>query len=308
MINFSGISLSETIQKGTTYLNLGLILVLILCGIFVAGDYKHFNFSIGQTDLDAVLSHSFAVSLIYVSYAYSGWNAVTYIAGEVKNPTKTVPRSLVWSVILVSTLYVLLNFVFLLRVPMDDLAGQNEVGAIAANAIFGPIGSKIIAALICLGLLASVMAMTIAGPRVTDKIGQDMPALKFLAQKNSGGAPIIAITLQVAISLALALTASFDVVIRYVGFTLAMFTTLTVTGLLVVRWIKKTPLEKGLYRLPLFPIPAIIFIALEIWMLTYTLIDHPIESISGMVTVLVGFVVFLIFNKNNNTVQNQNII
>lgn len=297
VINFTGISLSEAIQKAATYLNLSLIIVLIFCGIFIAGETAHFSFTIGKSDWDAVMSNSFAVSLIYVSYAYSGWNAVTYIAGEVDKPATTVPKSLIWSVILVSTLYVLLNFVFLLRVPMDSLAGQNEVGEIAANAIFGSVGSKIIAGLICLGLMASVLGMTIAGPRVTDKIGQDMPALKFLSKRNSSGAPIVAILLQVGISLTLIMTATFDVVIRYVGFTLAMFTTLTVAGILVVRWYKKEPLEKGLYRLPLFPIPAIIFIALELWMLTYTMKDHPIESLSGLGTVLIGLIVFFIFNK-----------
>ena len=297
LINFAGVSISETIQKATTYLNLLLIIVLIICGITIVGNYSHFSLTFGKADWSAIGSHSFAVSLIYVSYAFSGWNAVTYVAGEVKDPSRTVPRSLIWSVLLVSTLYVMLNFVFLLRVPMENLAGQNEVGAIAAQAIFGPIGSKVIAALICLGLMASVLGMTIAGPRVTDKIGQDMPALKFLSIRNKGGAPIIAILLQVAISITLALTDKFDVVLRYVGFSLALFTTLTVAGILVVRWVKKEPLEAGLYRIPLFPIPAIIFILLEIWMLSFTMIDHPIESLAGLGTVLIGLVVFFIFNK-----------
>ncbi len=300
LINFAGITLSETIQKAATYLNLALIFVLIICGLFLAGNISHFSFTVNKSDWDAVLSHSFAVSLIYVSYAFSGWNAVTYIAGEVKNPSKNVPYSLIWSVILVSTLYVLLNFVFLFRVPIAELENQNEVGAIAAKIIFGDLGSKFIAALICLGLMASVLGMTIAGPRVTDKIGQDIPALNFLSKKSRTGAPVIAILLQVTISLSLALTAAFDVVIRYVGFTLALFTTLTVAGLLVVRWIKKEPIETGLYKTPLFPVPALIFIALELWMLTYTMIDHPVESLAGLGTLLSGLIVFFAFSKNNS--------
>jgi len=303
-VNMAGISLSETIQKGATYLNLILILALIICGFAIAGNIEHFSFTVSKADWDAVLSHSFAVSLIYVSYAYSGWNAVTYVAGEVKNPTKTVPQSLIWSVVLVASLYVLLNFVFLFRVPIDQLEGQNEVGAIAAGFIFGDLGSKLVAGLICIGLLASVLGMTIAGPRVTDKIGQDIPALAFLAKKNKSGAPVIAIILQVSISLILALSTAFDVVIRYVGFTLALFTTLTVIGLLVVRWVKKEPLAKGLYRLPLFPVPALVFIALEFWMLTYTMIDHPVESLAGLATLLLGFVVFLlVWKKDNNVIK-----
>ena len=306
LINFAGISLSEIIQKGTTYLNLLLIIVLIICGISITANIEHFSFSIGPADWKDVMSNSFAVSLIYVSFAYSGWNAVTYVAGEVKDPSRTVPKSLILSVILVTVLYILLNFVFMYSVPMEDLAQKFDtkgnptgpiVAATAAEAIFGPIGSKIISGLICLALLSSVLGMTIAGPRVTDKIGQDMPALKFLSIRNKGGAPIIAILLQVAISLTLAMTAAFDVVIRYVGFSLALFTTLTVAGILVVRWVKKEPLDAGLYRIPLFPIPAIIFILLEIWMLSFTMIDHPIESLAGLGTVLIGLLVFFIFNK-----------
>jgi APA family basic amino acid/polyamine antiporter len=148
--------------------------------------------------------------------------------------------------------------------------------------------------------MASVLGMTIAGPRVTDKIGQDIPALNFLSKKSRTGAPVIAILLQVTISLSLALTAAFDVVIRYVGFTLALFTTLTVAGLLVVRWIKKEPIETGLYKTPLFPVPALIFIALELWMLTYTMIDHPVESLAGLGTLLSGLIVFFAFSKNNS--------
>jgi APA family basic amino acid/polyamine antiporter len=312
LINFAGISLSEIIQKGTTYLNLLLIIVLIFCGITMTQNIDHFSFTMGAADWKAIASNSFAVSLIYVSFAYSGWNAVTYVAGEVKNPNRTVPRSLIISVILVTVLYILLNFVFLFAVPMEELAQKfddkgNPVGPIvaatAAEAIFGVLGSKIISGLICLALLSSVLGMTIAGPRVTDKIGQDMPALKFLSFRNKSGAPIIAILLQVAISITLALTAAFDVVIRYVGFSLALFTTLTVAGILVVRWVKKEPIAAGLYKTPLFPVPAIIFILLEIWMLTFTMIDHPIESLAGLGTVLTGLLVFYFFNNSKNSAK-----
>jgi APA family basic amino acid/polyamine antiporter len=130
-----------------------------------------------------------------------------------------------------------------------------------------------------------------------------MPALKFLSYRNKSGAPIVAILLQVAISLTLAYFAAFDVVIRYVGFSLALFTTLTVAGILVVRWVKKEPIAEGLYKTPLFPIPAIIFILLEIWMLTFTMIDHPIESLAGLGTVLLGLLVFYIFNSGKKSAK-----
>jgi len=291
LVNFMKLSWSSLIQSGTTYLNLFLIVVLIVCGFFIAGDTSHFSFSMEAVDFEAIASHSFAVSLIYVSYAFSGWNAVTYVAGEVKSANKNVPRSLILSVVLVATLYVLLNFVFLYRVPMEELAGQNEVGAIAAQAIFGDLGGQLISAMICLGLLASVLGMTLAGPRVSQQMGQDLKGLRFWAISNKAGAPYMAVIIQSVIALALIYTASFDAVIRYVGFTLALFTCLTVVGLLVLR--TRQPASKG-YRLPLYPLPAVIFILLELWMLVYTMIDHPKESFAGLATLLLGLIVYFL--------------
>lgn len=292
-VNFMGLSLSEMVQKGTTYLNLTLIVILIFCGIFIAGNVEHFTFSITNADWRDVFSNSFAVSLVYVSYAFSGWNAVTYVAGDVKDPERNVPRSLVWSVILVATLYVMLNFVFLYRVPHEALAGQVEVGAIAAQAIFGEVGEKLVSGLICLGLLASVLAMTIAGPRLTEKMGQDIKGLGFLTKKNSKGAPIVAIAIQTSIAVLLVLTNSFGAVLRYVGFTLALFTLLTVSGLFVVRFIKKQKFDASFKGANITIVAAVIFIILEIWMLYYMLTDKPEEAISGLITVFIGLTVYL---------------
>ncbi len=297
-INFLGLTLSEMVQKGTTYLNLTLIIGLICCGWLIAGNTEHFQLSQGwEADWSDITSHSFAVSLIYVSYAFSGWNAVTYVAGDVKNPLKNVPRSLLISVALVATLYVLLNFIFLLRVPQAELAGQVEVGAIAANAIFGDIGEKLISAMICLGLLASVLAMTIAGPRLTEKMGQDIAGLKFVAITNKQGAPIVAILIQTLIAIILAVTNSFDAVLRYVGFTLALFTCLTVFGLFISRILNKNEGDESIRPTIIPIIAAIIFVALELWMLIFTMIDHPLESLLGLSTLALGFIVYLFVGK-----------
>jgi APA family basic amino acid/polyamine antiporter len=293
IVNFRGLSLSETVQKSATYLNLALIIVLIFCGLFIAGNVDHFSFSIGLADWKDVFSSSFAISLVYVSYAFSGWNAVTYVAGDVKDPEKNVPKSLVWSVILVATLYIMLNFVFLYRVPMPELAGQVEVGAIAAKAIFGEVGEKLVSGLICLGLLASVLAMTIAGPRLTEKMGQDIKGLGFLTKKNKKGAPIVAIALQTSIAILLVLTDSFSAVLRYVGFTLALFTLLTVSGLFIVRFVKTQKFDSSFKGANITIVAAVIFIILELWMLYYMLTEKPQESIPGLITIFIGLTVYL---------------
>ncbi len=299
-INLRGLSLSEIVQKSVTFLNLGLILLLILCGIFLpGGDSSHFEWSMGAEDWKDVMSSSFAISLVYVSYAYSGWNAVTYIAGDVKDAKKNVPRSLLGAVILVATLYILLNFIFLLRVPMPELAGQTEVGAIAAKAIFGEIGEKLVSGLICLGLAASVLAMTVAGPRLSEKMGQDIKNLSFLAKTNSQGTPFNAIILQTIIALFLVYTNSFDAVLRYVGFTLALFILLTVSGLFVVRFLKSTKFASEYKGSWITLIAALVFISLELWMIYYMLTNKTEESLWSLATIGIGLLVYLILNGFN---------
>jgi APA family basic amino acid/polyamine antiporter len=306
-INFLGLKVSEGFQKSATYLNIALMIILVLCGLFLP-DSSHFSFSIGAADWAAVFSGPFAVSLVYVSYAYSGWNAITYIAGDVEQPDKTVPRALIGAALTVMLLYVLVNFVFLFSTPMPAIEGlenKEEIAFLAATNIFGEVGGKIISALICLALLASVHSMTITGPRVTQALGRDLPALAPFAKTTSEGAPLYAILLQTGIALALVLTATFGKVLTFIGFTLGLFTTLTVAGLLVERYVKDPQrraqgletLAPGSYRTPLFPLPTLIFLALEGWMLFFNLKEKPVESRYGLALVGLGLLFYWAVNR-----------
>ncbi len=296
VINMKGLNWAEWFQKYATLLNIILIVLLVVLGFFAWnwGKFSNNQFTVGAKDWQAVFSHSFAVSLIYVSYAYSGWNAVTYIGAEVENPKKTIPLSLVLAVFLVSFLYLSLNMVFLYRADIELLRGENEVAHIASAQIFGSIASSFVSLLICFCLFASVLGMSIAGPRVISQIAQDYPPLQFFGKKNRDGAPVIAIVVQVFISTLLVLTSSFDMVIRYVGFSLALFTCLTVAGW-VILIIRNHTFLCGNNLLLL--VPATIFVLLELWMLYYTLIDHPTESLLGIITVCSGLLVYF-FNRN----------
>ncbi len=235
-----------------------------------------------------VIAPAFGVSLVYVSYAYSGWNAAAYLISEVKRPLRTVPRALIHGTALVTGLYLLLNLVFLRTVPYPVLAGTVEVGALSGGYLFGPEGGRVVAVALCLLLLSTISAMILAGPRVLQVLGEDLAALRFLAVRNRFGAPSRAVVLQLALSLGFIATDSFEGVLTYAGFTLNLFALLTVLGVLVLRW-----REPGLPRpflLPLYPLPPLVFAGLSGVGLALVLWERPWAAAASLLTILVGVV------------------
>ena len=227
-----------------------------------------------------------------LSYAYSGWNASAYLASEVDNPKRNVPRSLFAGTFIVMLAYVVLNFVFLYTVPMSELSGQLEIGYLSADYIFGKTLGGFMGMMIALLLVSSISSMIFAGPRVTQVMGEDIPLLKKLAFKNKKGLPVSAIVLQAIISIVLILTASFDAILNYVGFTLSLFTFMSVLGVIVLRFTK--PDVERPYKAWGYPITPIIFLALTFWTLYFLMQGRPTESLYGLGTVLLGLVIYFI--------------
>ncbi|MCC2546206.1 amino acid permease [Hymenobacter sp. BT175] len=237
-----------------------------------------------------VLSPAFAVSLVYVSYAYSGWNAAVYMTGEVDAPQRNLPRILLIGTVVVLVLYVGLNFIFLYSTPVARLAGQLEVGYVAATSIFGPAIGRLMGGVIAVLLVSTVSAMIFAGPRIVQVMGEDLPGLRALAHRSARGIPVRAMVLQTALSLAFILTATFDQVLLYAGFVLSLFTFLTVLGLFILRW-RQPELDRP-YRAWGYPLTPLLFLLLNGWTLVFILRDKPVESLAGLGTVLVGLAVY----------------
>ena len=163
-----------------------------------------------------------AVALIYVNYAYTGWNAATYLSSELEDPQRTLPIILFTGTMVVMLLYLALNFVFLSVAPAEAMRGQVEVGYIAARAAFGELGGKLTGLVLAALLISTVSAMTLAGPRVLQVIGEDFRALRYFARTNRDGIPARAIYAQTALSAIFILTSSFESVLVFAGFTLAL--------------------------------------------------------------------------------------
>ncbi len=279
-------------QRALTIFNVLLILVFIISGLSVIPHYQGLTKSINSFSFSEFIQPSFAVSLIYVYYAFSGWNASAYIAGDIENPQKVIPKSLFISSVLVTVLYIMLNLTFLLSTPIADMKGQIEVGSISAVHIFGVTGGNIFSLLITIILLSAISSMIFIGPRVSQVMGEDIKLIKFLSFKTLKGTPVIGVWLQCLISGILIITSSFEKVMTYAGFTLNLFTFMTVLGIFIHRY-KYKNIERP-YKTWGYPVVPILFLLIMLWTLCYLAYDRPKESLMGFFTLFCGSVLYFI--------------
>jgi APA family basic amino acid/polyamine antiporter len=271
---------SGRIQLIFTILKVAVIVLFCVAAVVMVETPQPVNFFPSEGDGALLTSGEFAVALIYVSYAYAGWNAATYLSSELEEPQRTLPWILMTGTLVVMTLYVALNFVFLYAAPMDSMAGQLEVGYIAAEVAFGDIGGRFTGIVLAMLLISTVSAMTMAGPRVIQVIGEDFPALAILGQKNKDGMPANAIILQSSIAMLFILSSTFESILVFAGFTLALNSFATVLGIFILRW-KQPNLDRP-YRTFLYPLPPLIYLTLTGWTLWFVLLSRPIEGLFGL--------------------------
>src|SRR5216684_2642858 len=158
IVQLGGVKHSSTFQLISTILKVVLIVAFLIAG-FVIGTPQPVSFAPRASDLAHVAGAPFAIGLVFVMYSFSGWNAATYIIGEMHTPQQSLPRALLAGTLIVLVLYVALNAVFLYTTPIDRLSGQLDVARIAGSSIFGEIGGRIVGAMICIGLVSSISAM-----------------------------------------------------------------------------------------------------------------------------------------------------
>jgi APA family basic amino acid/polyamine antiporter len=272
-------------QVVVTGLKISLILAFLVLGIW-KGRLPEGGFSPQPGAWSAIVSAPFAISLMYVLYSYTGWNAAAYIMNEVRRPEWTVPRALLIATVLVTILYVGLNSVFLASGPIADFVGKKEVGEIAARHLLGDVGGKIMAGLIGFGLVSAISAMTWAGPRVAQTIGQDFQALRFLSKTSEGGVPRRALALQTTIVVTLLLTGTFEAIIAYAFVAILSCSFLAVLGVIVLRF--RRPNLPRPFRCWLYPVTPLVFLLLNGFTLVYTCIEKPFESVAGLGTLAAG--------------------
>lgn len=282
-------------QRTFTYLKVVLIAVFCVLGWTLVEAPQDIRFLPGPGDGTLLVSGAFAVALIYVHYAYTGWNAATYVIDELDRPGETLSRVLLLGTGIVMALYLLLNFTFLHAAPVTALAGKLEVGYVAARFVFGDAGASIMGVALALLLISTVSAMTLAGPRVLQVIGQDFHALRFLARTNRHDVPLVAILLQSGLAMAFVLTATFESILVFAGFTLGVSTLCTVAAVFVLR-LRRPDLPRP-YRVPWYPLPPLVFLAVTGWTLSYIVLQRPTEALAGTAVFATGAAFYMVSRR-----------
>jgi APA family basic amino acid/polyamine antiporter len=233
-------------------------------------------------------------------YAYTGWNASTYIVSEIRDPQRNVPRSVLIATLSVVGLYLGANAVFLHTTPMTEMAqaaaaNKPNVASLAAAHIFGRDGGLVMDAFICLSLISTVSSMIWIGPRVTVAIGEDLPALRLLAKKTRSGIPRVALALQLAIVNVIIFTATFDSIMVAIGLVLTLCSFMTVLGVIVLR--RRRPDLPRPYKTWGYPVTPVIFLVVSFWMMIHILRSNPTESMVGLGVSALGLVVYYGFHR-----------
>ena len=294
IVQLCGVRHSSTFQLVATILKVVLIIAFLIAG-FVAGTPQPVSFAPSQADFAHITSAPFAIGLVFVMYSFSGWNAATYIIGEMRLPQQNLPRALLAGTLIVLVLYVALNAVFLHTTPIDKLAGQIDVARIAGTHMFGEIGGRIVSAMICIGLISSISAMMWIGPRVMMTMGEDIPALRVFARKSANGAPAYAILFQLAVAGLLLFTRSFEAVLDFIQFGLLFCSFFTVLGVVKLR-ITQPDLPRP-YRAWGYPITPVVFLLVTGFMMYYLLVERPLQSSLGVLIMISGLLIYAVFRK-----------
>jgi basic amino acid/polyamine antiporter, APA family len=289
LIGLRGIRQSSAFQMAWTVLKVALILAFLVGG-FALGTPQPISFAPSSADLSQVVSASFAISLVFVMYSYSGWNAATYIVGEMHDPQRSLPRSLLVGTSIVIVLYVALNALFLYTTPIDQLAGQIDVAVVAGRHMFGDLGSRIVGGLICIGLVSSISAMMWIGPRVTTVMGEDIPMLRIFARRSQSGVPTTAILFQLLVATLMLLTQSFEAVLEFIQFSLLACSFLTVLGVIKLR-ITRPDLPRP-YRAWGYPVTPLVFLSVTGFMMYYLVTQRPVQSFIGVLMMASGLAVY----------------
>jgi APA family basic amino acid/polyamine antiporter len=281
-----GVKQGTIAQNVLTILKIGALAGIIVLGVlFGKGSTEHFKplFDWGEIAQFSV----FGAAFIPAIFAYSGWNAIIYLAGEVKEPEKTLPRALLLGNLIVIALYLLVNMVYIYAVPVTEMKGALRVSEVATTALFGHQTSAWITAIITVSVLGALNVVTMLGPRIYYAMARDGVFFKSLARVHPRfGTPVGAIVLQAIWASFLIITGTFGTLFTFVSVIITLFSALTIGSVIVLRW--KRPELKRPYKLWGYPIVPVVFILAHLWIVWGALTHKPVESLWGLVIVSLG--------------------
>jgi APA family basic amino acid/polyamine antiporter len=294
-IHYRGIKYGARIQNVLTVLKVALILLLVVAG-FMSGKGDLSNFTAGDKAPSGLAGmKTIGLSLMWIMFAYSGWNASTYLGAEIKNPSRTLPRSLIMGTLIVMILYLGVNLLYVYGIKPNEMKDVISVGGLAMGNLFGRSADILFSLLIGFALFSSLSAFLIIGPRVYYSMAKDGLFFRSVAKIHSKFlVPSNSILLQCLIAVILVFSGTFEQVLTYMGFALGIFPLLSVAGIWILR--RRNP---SAMRIKGFPFTQVIYMAAGIMILVLSFMERPMESSVALLTVAIGIPAYFIFKKTN---------
>lgn len=303
LVNWFGVSFGKLIQNVITVVKIGTILIFVGAGILI-GKGTPVEMAVNPAGLSfGEIVVAFGVSLIAVSWAFDGWNNINYVAGEIKNPKRNLPFSLVAGTLIITVLYGLVNYVYLYALPIGEMAGNVRIAETASSALFGDTAAGLVSAAVLISVFGALNGSVIVGPRVFYAMANDGLFFRKVAEVHPKyRTPGFSIFVQAVWSCILTVTGSFEQIFTFVMFVTIFFWIAATASVFTLR--KKRPDMPRPYKTWGYPFTPLLFIVVSVGILVNTLIERPVESLAGVFMVACGIPVFLMWFRKNNKKAN----
>jgi APA family basic amino acid/polyamine antiporter len=297
LINIRGVRLGAGFIRTLTFLKLGLLAFILLWGFgFQLGDWSNFTPFVARRANSAPLVAALAGGIVGAFFSFAGWWDLGKLAGEVKNPGRTLPRALTYGVLIVTAVYVLTSFAFVYLVPLDKVTSGETFAAQAGEVLFGRAGGLIFSLVVVVAVLGSLAAVVMSAPRVYFAMARDgvfIPSVAALHKRYE--TPARAIALQAVLASVLVVAGSFNEIVSYFVFVVVVFIALTIAALFKFR--REAP-DTVRYLTPGYPVTPVIFLIMIVFLLVLLGGNNPTQAFLGVAVVALGLPVYLFLFRN----------
>lgn len=301
-IHLRGAGPGSRAQNWTTLLKLAVLGAMIVGGFaFGRGTFEHLS---APAEGEPIRLGVMSASLVYVMFSYSGWNSPTYLAGEVRDAPRVLPRAILLGLAGVIVLYLLINLVYVYALSVEDVrslsgAHVEAIAGVAAGRLLGPWVSRPLSAAIGIGILATVSAFVLTGPRIYYAMARDGLFPKLAGRLNADGVPAAAIVAQCVCTLLLLLSGSFQSIVYYAGVGLSLSSFFVILSVFVLR-VRRPDMPRP-FRTPGYPVVPAVFLLLTVWMIVFAVRGQPVWSLVSIGSIAAGVPVYWIWRKTQRT-------
>ena len=306
LINIRGVRLGAGFIRTLTFLKLGLLAFILLWGFgFQLGDWSNFTPFVARRANSLPLVAALAGGIVGAFFSFAGWWDLGKLAGEVKNPGRTLPRALTYGVLIVTTVYVLTSFAFVYLVPLDQVTSGETFAAQAGEVLFGRAGGLIFSLVVVVAVLGSLAAVVMSAPRVYFAMARDgvfIPSVAALHKRYE--TPARAIALQAVLASLLVVAGNFIEIVSYFIFVVVVFIALTIAALFKFR--REAP-DTVRYLTPGYPVTPVVFLSMIVFLLVLLGGNNPTQAFLGVAVVALGLPVYLFLFRNKRLVERGSI-